>query len=44
MIGVLDSIDSKFEDYYKTTGLVGSKSERLQMVNCHRYLGRDTGA
>ena len=44
MIGVLDSIDSKFEDYHKITGFVGLKSKRLLLVNCHRHLGRDTGA
>ena len=44
VIGVLDSIDIMFEEYHKTNGFVGSKSERLLMVNCHRHLGRDTGA
>ena len=44
VIGVLDTIDSMFEEYHKTNGFVGSKSKRLLLVNCHRHLGRDTGA
>ena len=40
----LDNTGYLFEEYHKTSRFMGSKIERLLMVNRHRHLDRDTGA